>query len=106
MALAQAVSVEEAWKAPEWLVKGMAYVVSMPKVGPILEKVLLYLGAISSLLTVLSTAFVGVGKSLALVLKSVKLEEASAFVEKYGKMIAPYLKYLSSYNVGRLPHQK
>jgi hypothetical protein len=97
--VAMAQTTEDIWQAPAWLEKGMAYIVSVPKVGPVFETILLWLGAVSSLLTVLSTAFVGVGKSLVFVLKSVKLQEASAVVEKYGKKIAPYLKYLSSYNV-------
>lgn len=90
---------EEIWQAPVWFEKFMAFLSTLPKVGPVLEKVLLILGVISSVLTIVSTAFVAVGKSLVGVLKLAKFEEIALKVEHYGKLAAPYLKYLSMYNV-------
>lgn len=88
--------------APDWLVKTMEIVSSVPLVGPITVEVAKWLGVISSALTILVTALLGVLRVLALVLPAARLASwVGVLVAFENSKIMYWLKMLSMYNATR-----
>lgn len=96
MLLAQEVN---PFEPPQWLKESMLFISSLPHVGPIFLKVMMWLGVTASILTVLATSFIAISKSLQKVLKLMKLEAWALKVEAFYLLVGPYLKFLSMYNV-------
>jgi hypothetical protein len=87
-------------QAPEWLVKSLELVSSVPVVGPVVVEVAKWLGVVSSVLTILVTALLGVLRVLSLVLPAVKLANLlSLVVALENSKVLYWLKFFSIYNV-------
>lgn len=84
---------------PEWLQQILLNLDKIPVVGPHLVLVLKWLGVISAILTILTTAFLAIVKALSLVLNVAGLAVLASKVEALKEKVFPYLAWLSSYNV-------
>ena len=84
---------------PEWLDAVLAFIASMPTVGPILVEVLKYVALVTTIATALSTAFIMIATALAGFFNLVGLQAAADKVKEWADKILPWLKYLSMYNV-------
>ena len=86
-------------EAPEWLVKALELVSSVPVVGSVVVEVAKWLGVISSILTILVTGILGILRVLALVLPAVKLANLVALVVALeNSKVMYWLKFFSLYN--------
>jgi len=86
-------------EVPDMLVKAMALVSSLPVVGPILVEIAKYLGLISSVLTIIVTAILGVIKALQAALPLLNLVNLASKVAAFeNSKVMYYLKMLSMYN--------
>lgn len=102
-----AVMPEEAPKAihlpPAWLEKALDVAIAVPVAGPIVVEVLKWLGVISSVLTALVTALLGILWSLSKVLKLAKLVDLAVKVEALmNSPVMYWLKFLSMYNAKKV----
>lgn len=94
-----ATTIDPSLLPPPWLEKTMTTVSSMPVVGPYVVEVLKWLGVISSVLTALVTALLGVLMALQKVLQIAKLADLALKVEAFmSGPIMYWLKFLSVYN--------
>jgi hypothetical protein len=84
---------------PVWLEKALDIVSSMPVVGPVVVEVLKWLGVVSSVLTALVTALLGILLTLRKVLNLAKLADLALKIELFmNGPIMFWLKYFSIYN--------
>ena len=77
----------------------LAFLGGIPGVGPVLAKVILYVGVLSGVLTALVVFVASILKPLELILGAAKLQGASEFVAKVQAKVLPWLKYFSAFNV-------
>jgi hypothetical protein len=96
---ASAQVVDEPYAVPDALVSVLDMLSGVPLVGTYLILLMKYIAFIGAFFTVLSTAFVAVGKMTAQVLNLAGAADLSDKVEAFGKRVAPWLKFLSIYNV-------
>lgn len=90
-------------EAPEWLVKALELVSSVPVVGPIVVEVAKWLGVLSSVLTILVTAILGIIRALGVVLPAIKLADLAAKVLAFeNSKVMYWLKLLSMYNAKKV----
>lgn len=96
---AQVAPVDPVFMPPSWLSKVMEYVLGVPVIGPIVIEIMKWLGVLASVMTSLAVCFTAVMKSLSKVLNAAKLLGLAAKVDALYIKYAPYLKFLSLYNV-------
>lgn len=103
MVLAQAASpapgAVAVYVPPSWLTDILTWVQGLPKVGPIVLAVLTLLGMVCTLMTLLSTFLLSVKASIQGVAKLAGAVAVIDKVEAVYQKIAPYVQYLSMYNV-------
>lgn len=86
-------------QAPEWLVKSLELVSSVPVVGPVVVEVAKWLGVLASATTILTTALLGILRLLGLVLPAVRLANMVVWlVAIENSKVMHWLKLLSLYN--------
>jgi hypothetical protein len=96
---------QEALEPPKWLEKAVSHAMTLPIVGPVLVEIMKWLGMIAAVMTALATAFMAVAKALSAVLKGMKLIELAVKVEALYTRVAPWLQFLSMYNVQKKPEK-
>lgn len=90
-------------EAPEWLVKALELVSSVPVVGPIVVEIAKWLGVLASVLTILVTAILAVIRALGAVLPAIKMAELAAKVLAFeNSKIMHWLKMFSMYNAKKV----
>ena len=94
-----------AWMPPQWLVSVLEWVQKLPKVGPVVVQILMWLSVVAVVLTAIHTAMLAVLKGLTPVLNMVKLEGLAKKINDLYEKVAPYIKYLSMYNA-QLPKKE
>lgn len=99
LALAQAATPPAAYAPPQWLTDVLTWVQGIPKVGPIVIMVLTGLSVVATLMTLLSTFLVSVKASIQGVAKLSGAVTVIDTVESIYQKIAPYVMFLSMYNV-------
>jgi hypothetical protein len=84
---------------PAWLEKVLDVAVSVPVVGPVVVEVLKWVGVISSILTAIVTAALGLIWSLSRALKLAKLVDLAVKIEALAASPVMYwLRFFSMYN--------
>jgi hypothetical protein len=84
---------------PEWVVKALASVESLPTVGPIISKGIQYMGILGTIMTLLAAFVVGVIRALAPFIASAKGQAVEEFVEKaMESKLVYWLSYFSFLN--------
>lgn len=91
--------VEDPTHVPEWLSQILNWLVTIPKVGPIVVEIGKWLGVIASVFTVLSVALTAIVKIPEIGLRFFKFVELAEKLAKFHDKIQPYIKYLSIFNV-------
>jgi hypothetical protein len=84
---------------PEWLASALAFVSSIPKVGPLLVVAAKWVGFVGAVFTILSTAVEALLLLPEVALRLSKAPEWATKVQKFRNTIVPWLKYFSIYNV-------
>lgn len=93
--------------APEWLVKALEVVSSVPVVGPVVVEVAKWLGVLSSVLTILVTAILAVLRVLTVVLPAVRLAGLVSVVAAVeNSKVLYWLKLFSMYNAKQADQEK
>lgn len=84
---------------PAWFGDVMAFIVSIPKVGPIAEQVIIWIGVGATVFTSLSV-FVQVILGIPqIVAKWSGAHDFAEKVKKFSEKVLPYLQYFSVFNV-------
>ncbi len=100
------VAVEEPAAPPKWVADVIVSAQKLPIIGPIVSKVILYAGVLSSILTALFAAFFTILSALSGVLNLAGLQKIADAVQAFKKgKIMYYLAYLSMFNAKK-PDQK
>lgn len=86
-----------------WLAGLLAVLQSVPAVGKVLGVLVSVLMVVSSLMTVLGAALDGIAKALSGVLNMVGLQGAADKIIALHAKLAPWVKFLSMYNVQKKP---
>lgn len=86
-----------------WLTGLLAVLQSVPAVGKVLGVIVSVLMIVSSLMTVLGAALDGIAKALSGVLNMVGLQGAAEKIIALHAKLAPWVKFLSVYNVQKKP---
>ena len=98
------VTMPEALAPPEWATDVLNVVNKLPVVGPIVEKVVMYVGILGSLMTALVAFLLAVSEAIQQVTHSSGLVELAAKIQAFqdGKIMY-YLKMLSLFNAKAPP---
>lgn len=88
---------------PVWLTAALTYVQGLPKVGPIVLMVLTAVAVVCTLMTALATFLLSVKASIQGIAKLAGAVTVIDTVEAWYQKIAPYVMYLSMYNVQKAP---
>lgn len=84
---------------PEWVVKALASIESLPTVGPVISKGIQYMGILGTIMTLLATFVVGVIRALAPLIASAKGQAVEEFVERaMESKLVYWLSYFSFLN--------
>lgn len=103
----EAPAVPSVTEAPQWLVKSLEAVESLPVVGPAVVAVAKWLGVLASVATILVTALLGILRALALVLPAVRLANLVAWVVAIeNSQVLYWLKMVSIYNAKKNEEKK
>ncbi len=84
---------------PDSLMPILEAISAFPVVGPIIVLILKYLSFVGMFFTVVSTAFIGASRLLQTTFNLVGAGLLADSVEKIEAVVAPWLKFLSMYNV-------
>lgn len=87
---------------PLWVDGSLRYLLGVPKFGPILYQVLVYIGAISSVMTGVASLFWFVCKGLERTALKTGFAPTAKKVAKLYNLIYPYLAFLSIYNAPKV----
>lgn len=94
-------------EAPKWLVSAMDTVAAVPVVGLVVVEVAKWLGVISSVLTILVTAILGILKVLSLVLPAARLANIAIWLAAAeSSKVMYWLKFFSMYNATKSEEKK
>ena len=84
---------------PEWVVKALASIESLPTVGPIVSKGIQYMGILGTIMTLLAAFVIGIIRALAPFIASAKGQAVEEFVEKaMESKLVYWLSYFSFLN--------
>lgn len=84
---------------PAWFGEVMTFLVSIPKVGPIIEQVIIWVGVAATVFTSLSIFAQGILAIPQIVAKWAGAHEFAEKVKKISEKVLPYLQYFSVFNV-------
>ena len=89
---------------PQGLVDTLSAIESLPYIGPVVSKIIMYAGILGTLMTILATFVIGVIKAVGPVLANQKSQDVEAFVQKaLDSKVVYYLKWFSFYNAKKKP---
>ena len=92
---------------PQGVVDTLSAIENLPYIGPVVSKIILWVGIFTTLMTLLASFVLGGIKAIGPVLANQKSQDVEAFVQKLlDSKVVYYLKYFSMYNAQKKPKVK
>jgi hypothetical protein len=87
----------------EWIVPVLAFIQGLPTVGPIISSILKYMGALATLMTIVSGSFRQLAKLVSTVLEKSGMDGAADKVDAFVSKVYPFLAFFGMQNVQKGP---